>query len=87
METLEYGKMKKQYPEVLPELEKKFDNLEGVTVIVNEDYKNRIVELKIGRNNLTLTIRQAKDLALEIRKAANRLEKDRKGINPKKTRK
>ena len=75
METLQHGEYEKQYPEVLEELKPKFDNLEGVKVTVEENYKKEVVELSIGNSGLVLTIDQARNLAKHIRMAAHRLEK------------
>ena len=76
MKTLKHGELEQQFPEAAEELQEKFDNLEGVTVTVDENYKKEVVELTVGQKSLVLTIDQARNLAKHIRMAANRLEKN-----------
>jgi len=76
METLEHNETRKDYKDLLQELGQKIENIQPVSVTVSEDFKNEAVVLKIGGNSLYLTVKQARDLSLEIRKASSLVEKD-----------
>jgi hypothetical protein len=76
MEELKHGEVVKTYgkdPEELLLMEKM--GLPGIKVEVDEDYKAETVILTVGQQNVVMTLRQARDLALELRQAANRVEK------------
>ena len=77
METLEHNETHRDYKDLLQELEQKVGNIQPVSVVVKEDYKKETVVLTIGENSLYLTVKQARDLSLEIRKASNLVEKDK----------
>jgi len=77
METLEHNETHRDYKDLLQELEQKVGNIQPVSVVVKEDYKKEAVVLTVGENSLYLTVKQARDLSLEIRKASNLVEKDK----------
>ena len=77
METLEHNETHRDYKDLLQELEQKVGNIQPVSVVVKEDYKKEAVVFTIGENSLYLTVKQARDLSLEIRKASNLVEKDK----------
>jgi hypothetical protein len=73
MEELQHNEVLKQYPDELAELRKVKAELFPVRVTVAEDIDSGTIQLTIGKGTLTLTSNQARDLATELRKAANKL--------------
>lgn len=67
METLKHDDMKEEYP-VPPEMD-------GVGVVIEENYEDSSVVIKFGEHLLRVDIKGARDMALALRKAANKLEK------------
>ncbi len=47
---------------------------EGVTVQVGEDFKNQAVVMAVGGQKIGMSPHQARDLALLLRQAANRVD-------------
>jgi hypothetical protein len=84
MQELKHNDALKQYQNELVELQKQVKTeLTPVRVSVTEDVDSGIIVLTIGKTTLHLASNQARDLAAELRKAANkvgaqRFEKDRK---------
>jgi len=67
METLKHDNMEETYP-VPPEMD-------GVGVIIEENYKDSSVVIKFGDHLLRVDIKGARDMAFALRQAANKLEK------------
>lgn len=74
METLRYNDKQIEYPADVAEVMKK-TGAKPAAVQVEEDYKRSMVRVQVGDTWLSLTLRQARDLALAIRQAANRVER------------
>lgn len=81
METLEHENFRKEYTEELAAIQEKAKEdglvINGVDVAVHEDYKAEAVILAIGNKQLYMTVGQARDLALEIRKASCLIERSK----------
>lgn len=75
MEELKHNEVSKHFPEALEQLRKVDPNLQPVVVQIAEDFQNSLVKVAIGNMRINFTISQARDLAFEIRQAANRIEK------------
>lgn len=77
MEELKHGDLVRKYDEGASEelLLREKMGLPGILVEVEEDIKAETVVMAVGKQNVVMTLRQARDLALELRQAANRVEK------------
>ncbi len=74
MQELKHGELRERYPEVIREMQEKYDNIKGVVVEITEI--DDIIKLSYGDSDLYLTPGQAVDLMRELRRAVVK-------INPK----
>lgn len=77
MQELEYNDIKKDYTSEIDQLRQSAEEaIQGVKVKVIEDFKHGTVELSIAGRETILTIQGARDLAIGLHQAANRVEKN-----------
>ena len=75
MEELKHNEVVKDYSEVIEAMRKLDPNLNTVKIEVKEDFRRSLVEVRFAGQSIVFTVAQARDLAFEIRQAANRVEK------------
>lgn len=77
MQTLEYDGKKQDYSQEFKDLIKRTgDELQGIQVKVEEDFKAGSVKLFFGETPYFLTPNGARDLALALRRSAARVENE-----------
>ena len=79
MQSLEYDNLKKEYEEEMKEIREKIEGeVVGLPFRILEDYKRSAVNLVIEGDKpeaFLITLKGARDLALALRQAANKVEK------------
>jgi hypothetical protein len=80
MQELIHDDVKKDYTKELEKLRQQDPGITGIQITVAEDYKKSAVVLSIGAQApVYFTEHQARDLALHLRQAANRVQRERRG--------
>jgi hypothetical protein len=77
MESLKYDDVKKEYPEVIGELQEKFPDatFEGKPFEIESDFVKEIILLKINGEPFYFTRSQALDLSYGLSREAKRIVK------------